>query len=64
LAFDLERYKVKIIFVSPILLSLILSLSASSPCPLLPREKGVKSQYVRNLSPSLLGEGFRERQKI
>jgi len=34
----------------------------SSP-DLLPREKGRKNNIIRVLSPSLLGDGFRERLK-
>jgi len=33
------------------------------PRPLLPGEKGRKNNIIRVLSPSLLGDGFRERLK-
>jgi hypothetical protein len=32
------------------------------PCPPSPKREGGNPQYVNDLSPSLLGEGFRERQ--
>jgi len=36
---------------------------ASSPLPPSPRREGGTHKYISDLSPSLLGEGFRERQK-
>jgi len=36
---------------------------ASSPLPPSPRREGGNHYYISDLSPSPLGEGFRERQK-